>query len=640
MSTTPTEHPRIRAAASRRISTSAVTILVTTLCFILLAAATYAQELEPIFYDIGSPASTPIYVSPTGSDSATGADEGAPLRTLTEAWNRIPNGVVLDRSVRIILLPGEYPASSLPRYFEMRHGTYDHPIIISSTGRGRARLLGGSFNVFDSHYLYLYDLDFLPDTTGDTGGDILHFEACHHLLVRGCRVDGGEYRAHEALKVNQSHHVYIEECNISGADDNAIDMVGVQYGHVHGCTLHHTQGGCIYLKGGSAYFRVEGNEIYDGGEGGFTAGQGTGLQFMQSPWIHYEAYDIKAINNVIHDITGAGLGVGGGYNILMAYNTLYRVGRQSHLLEIGFGSRSCDGTPGEPGRDSCDLFIANGGWGTTRVDDGSNFVRIPSRNVYIYNNIFYNPTGYQTQWQQFFIPGPFTGDEQNGSNVSVPTLADQGLQIRGNIIWNGPADHPLGIGGDQGCADGNPDCNAAQLLADNSINSIEPQLVDPTRGDYHPLRSGNVFASRTVAPPDFPGGDREARPLAPEGNRRNTIPRDRSLGLRSNAGLPGAYDAISSDVRPAAGDHTQKSFQVTPNPATGKIQISWTFTDATAIQLTLLDLMSREISARVISNPASNGSEFLDISSLPSGLYILRITSQETTSNHQLLIIN
>ena len=60
-------------------------------------------------------------------------------------------------------------------------------------------------------------------------------------------------------------------------------------------------------------------------------GQGTGLQFMTAPWLHYEAYGIRVVNNIVHDTEGAGLGVNGGYNVLIAWNTLYRVGRRSHV---------------------------------------------------------------------------------------------------------------------------------------------------------------------------------------------------------------------------------------------------------------------------------------------------------------------
>ena len=45
---------------------------------------------------------------------------------------------------------------------------------------------------------------------------------------------------------------------------------------------------------------------------------------MVPPWTHYEAYDIKFTNNVLHDVDGAAFGVWGGFNILMAHNTAYR----------------------------------------------------------------------------------------------------------------------------------------------------------------------------------------------------------------------------------------------------------------------------------------------------------------------------
>jgi hypothetical protein len=45
---------------------------------------------------------------------------------------------------------------------------------------------------------------------------------------------------------------------------------------------------------------------------------------MQNPWLEYEGYGMKLTNNVIHDVWGAGLGVAGGYSILIAHNSLYR----------------------------------------------------------------------------------------------------------------------------------------------------------------------------------------------------------------------------------------------------------------------------------------------------------------------------
>lgn len=42
-----------------------------------------------------------------------------------------------------------------------------------------------------------------------------------------------------------------------------------------------------------AYFLVSGNLIRNGGTTGFAAGQSTGFEFMTSPWLQYEAYDIR-----------------------------------------------------------------------------------------------------------------------------------------------------------------------------------------------------------------------------------------------------------------------------------------------------------------------------------------------------------
>ena len=164
------------------------------------------------------------------------------------------------------------------------------------------------------------------------------------------------------------------------------------------------------------------------------------------------------------------MGVNGGHAILLAENRLERIGERSHLLEVGFGGRSCDGHPGEEGRERCGTYLAAGGWGTTAVDDGSNYVRIPNKDVVIRDNVFFNPDGYQSQWQHFFIPGPFGGAEQSGSNAPNPALADDGLVITGNVITNGDSDMSLGLGDDSGCGDENPTCNKTQLLRDNVIN--------------------------------------------------------------------------------------------------------------------------------------------------------------------------
>ena len=191
-----------------------------------------------------------------------------------------------------------------------------------------------------------------------------HFEACTHVLLRDCTIRGEGTIAtydvpQETLKANQCRFMYVERCDISGAWDNAVDYVAVQGGHVVASRIHRAGDWAMYAKGGSANILVAGNEFFDAGTGGFTAGQGTGFEFMVAPWLTYEASGITFVNNVIHDTQGAGIGVNGGADIVMSNNTLYRVGTRSHVIEVGFGSRSCDGD-----RATCTTLLARGGWGT------------------------------------------------------------------------------------------------------------------------------------------------------------------------------------------------------------------------------------------------------------------------------------
>jgi len=161
--------------------------------------------------------------------------------------------------------------------------------------------------------------------------------------------------------------------------------------------------------------------------------------------------------------------------------------------------------------------------------------------VYVYNNIIYNPAGYQSS-QQFEIRGAVTPPA--GSNAPNPAYADTGVHMRGNLIWNGPADLPLGIeDSSQGCQNVNPTCNAAQLLADNAINTVEPQLANPRCGDFHPLAGGSVFGADvpTFALPAFAGGDQPTTPPVPSGTLENVVGIDRAGATRATSSPPGAY---------------------------------------------------------------------------------------------------
>lgn len=603
-------------------------ILLAVVLFVFLFNRSDGQNINPIRYDIGNPTVRDIWVDVVNGDDNNPGTANRPLQTVYAAWDMIPQGEELTgNGWRINLMPGTYTADELPIYWEERYGTQRFPIIIRpAQGKSTVRIESG-MNIAYCNYMYLIDL-VLFDTAFATA-DIVHLQFGDHLLLHNCTLTANPDFTQECLKVNQCQNVYVEDCDISGAWDNAVDFVAVQYGHIVGNKIHNCGDWALYVKGGSAYFRVENNEFYNAGTGGFTAGQGTGFQFMTPPFLHYEAYDIKFFNNIVHHVEGAGFGVNGGYNILIAHNTCYNVGERSHVIEVTFGGRSCDGQPGGD-FDSCDVFRQRGGWGNALVSDGNNYVRIPNKNVYIFNNIIYNAGTYQSLWQHLSVPGKYAGEWNVNVNAPNPAYADENLRIRGNVIWNGPAEHPLGVGDtDNGCPPDNPTCNGSQLFADNAFNEIRPEFANAEQLDFTPLKNGNIYQLKTFPIPDFSGNDRPAKPVTPPGNSLNAVPRDAKGSVRTGNAIAGAIIGegnISSSVEDYYSEQLYTVHYVENIPYL-RINVPTVHT----CTISIFRITGEQISVQFPTDfPA--GETWLTLgNTLSSGLYCISIRSAERT---------
>jgi hypothetical protein len=517
------------------------------------------------FYDIGNPTLTDLYISPAGDDGNSGDSRSEPLRTIGAAWSRIPGGPLSGTGYRLNLLPGTYPCEGdCINYFADRTGTYAFPILLQAAdGPGTVTLQGG-LNLANVGYLYLLDLTLRAglESGAAFGNNVLHIENGDHILLRrltlrgpvACITDACN-DMQEVVKINQSQSVYVEQCDMAGTFQTVLDFVSVQTGHVLANHIHRSGGRCAYLKGGSAYFRVAGNEFDDCREAGFQVGEATNFPFMRSPWLHYEAYDIKVVNNVFHDIYGAGLSVNGGYNILMAFNTLYRIGlddeagRTWSLVQLIHGRRSCESAEefgGDAGTQArCQALLDQGGWGTAVLGADNGGEWIPNRNVLVLNNIFYNPPGTGTHYVQFVVNGPLTPPDWT-RNLPNPSTTDAGLVIRGNIIWNAPIEYAGLVGdnngsGNIGCQPGHPTCNPTQLAAENAINTLEPQLHNPEGGDFRLVYGSSACAAGAVPAPNFGWGDAPTQPPVPPGDLDNGVPLDRDGFFRGPGSAPGAY---------------------------------------------------------------------------------------------------
>lgn len=436
-----------------------------------------------------------IWVDPSGgSDSAPGT-KARPLKSLNAAWSRLPASVTEKTTIQ--LRAGSYRGLS-PTYWEDRSGRSGSPILIrSADGRGKARLPG--VNVFGVSWLEFRGIAFRD------GGDVVHCERCSHFTLRNSTVIGDG--AQETFKANQSEWISILDSRLEGAGDNVIDLVAVRHARIRRNVVSRAVDWCAYAKGGSVDVVVSGNLFTRCGTGGFSAGQGTGFQFMEAPWLHYEAIGVVIRNNTVTETEGAAFGVQGGFNILIANNVARRVGSRSHVLEFVFGSRSCDGQPGDEGRERCQQYLDQGGWGTTVVDDGSNGVRIPNRHVEVVGNVIYNPAPYRSQWQHLAVFGG-TGP-QAGTGAPTDGSADSDLRLVRNVIWNGGPSMPLGVGDGSGCAETNPTCNATQLRAANRFNTRRPTLKRLNGGRYAKRGWASDYTRGTPLAPrwsDLPAG--------------------------------------------------------------------------------------------------------------------------------------
>jgi len=376
--------------------------------------------------------------------------------SLTDAWARIPSSRPLTTGYRIRILPGTIAESAAPNYWEHKWGTPTAPIIVEAVTSGTVRI-EATINMFDVRNIRFSGLHIGPHG----GGDAFHCEQCDGLTLSSVELDGGNRSAHETLKVNQSRNIFVEDSDIHGADDNAIDFVAVEGGHVVRSRIHDAQDWCAYAKGGSSHIDFLDNEIYDCGTGGFTAGQGTGLEFMVEPWVRYEASFVRVARNHVHDTEGAAFGVNGGYNVSIENNTAERVGSRDHLIEIVPGSRSCDGDVAR-----CRELVSRGAWGST---DTTSAVDIPNRHVWVINNRLLNPGG-GALWNHFVI------------------RAATDVHIVGNVIVNGDGHQAISEG--EGCSDGS--CSDSQIVGDNLLGALTPVPATHPSPEWvcEPVQSG------------------------------------------------------------------------------------------------------------------------------------------------------
>ncbi len=81
-------------------------------------------------------------------------------------------------------------------------------------------------------------------------------------------------------------------------------LTAVQYGHIMSSSLSSADN-CLIARGGSASLLLDSNDVMGCGTRGIALGDAAAFQSLPVPWLQYEAYNVRATNNVVRNVSGA-----------------------------------------------------------------------------------------------------------------------------------------------------------------------------------------------------------------------------------------------------------------------------------------------------------------------------------------------
>ncbi|HUJ12548.1 MAG TPA: hypothetical protein VL284_02065, partial [Thermoanaerobaculia bacterium] len=446
-------------------------------------------------------------------------------KSIDAAYSAARSSNGLEGGYEIVLRPGDYPQSIFLDQINAE-ASQQFPVVVRAEVPGTAVLHG--FLTASGSHVYLIGLTFAGTPAGGGAVAVGNFD---YVLLRDIHADG-------AINVTTGTHAYLENVTVN-TGWGGVFVSYVQYGHIIDSRVSSDLNPCVEVAGGSAYFLVDSNDVGPCKNGGaIQIGSVTSLDRHTSPWIHYDAYDVKVTNNLLQDPGVFTFFADGVYNVLFAHNTIVS-STNTVFVAAALGDRTCDNTS------ICQTFHDAGGWGPAAVE--APVASVPNRNVTVAANIFDEPNA-TPQAVIVRAEPPDTSGSTSATNVPSPAKSDDNLSIRGNIIWAPSAQ--LLAGGAGACDSSNPTCNASQLASDNQFNVINPQLQSNER----PVANGDLFglAALTIAP--FTWSDAPTKPAVPQGELVNSVTTDADDVARTGY-VPGAFTKSVAPGRDRAVKH-------------------------------------------------------------------------------------
>lgn len=168
---------------------------------------------------------------------------------------------------------------------------------------------------------------------------------------------------------------------------------------------------------------------------------------------------------------------------------------------------------------------------------------------------------------------------------------------------------------------------ALHRRSDEGTNDHTPVVL------VYELASGEIIASEEVGPSEF-------YPQLPEGNIERIPGSDDYVWYANNrAGVVRAdmgTQVVENEETPEAG----LALSARPNPASSSVTASYTLSASGDVRLTAHDLLGREVAVLASGAQAAGAHRAtLDVSSLPSGTYVLRLVTPEATEVQRVTIV-
>ena len=272
----------------------------------------------------GIPPLQVIYVSPTGSNTASGS-ESDPVRTIQEAVNRATPGTTIMVEAGTYVETVKFNVSGLP----------DAPIsLISTDGPGAAKIVpdatttrSATISAFGEENIVISGFDVSgagrlengiqfgmngTDFTDMTANIVIKDNIVHDTVKDGIKVSHGDF-------------VYVVDNTVSHAGDQGVDFVAVNNSIIARNDVSYVTGTApaLFVKAGSTNILIAQNHVSHAANDGIAVGGWTGGSTRMRPgFTEWQAKNVLVIDNHVADCGKRPLNILGGQDSQIVHNWL------------------------------------------------------------------------------------------------------------------------------------------------------------------------------------------------------------------------------------------------------------------------------------------------------------------------------